>query len=87
MISAICAACCGIKDTARDTNGAEALSKMQSRRFDLVLCDYNLGPGKDAPQVLEEARRRLLDLAAIDRCFGSGGPGRRSFEALEPWPG
>lgn len=45
-------------DQAR--NGSEAILKMQSKRFDVILCDYNLGPGKDGQQVLEEARHRQL---------------------------
>ncbi len=39
-------------------NGAEAIDQMQRRRFDAILCDYNLGPGQDGQQVLEEARHR-----------------------------
>lgn len=45
-------------DQAR--NGSEAIAKMQNRHFDVILCDYNLGPGKDGQQVLEEARHRQL---------------------------
>ncbi|MEJ2455184.1 MAG: response regulator [Candidatus Thiodiazotropha sp.] len=51
---------CGGKDVTLAANGTEALSKMQTRRFDVVLCDYNLGSGKDGQQVLEEARHRNL---------------------------
>ncbi len=51
---------CGAKDIALAANGSDALSTMQTRRFDVVLCDYNLGPGKDGQQVLEEARHRNL---------------------------
>lgn len=38
--------------------GSEALAILQKRRPDIVLCDYNLGEGKDGQQVLEEARER-----------------------------
>ncbi|MEJ2694919.1 MAG: response regulator, partial [Candidatus Thiodiazotropha sp.] len=51
---------CGVKDISLAANGLEALSCMQNRRFDVVLCDYNLGSGKDGQQVLEEARHRNL---------------------------
>jgi tetratricopeptide (TPR) repeat protein len=51
---------CGAKDITMAANGADAVSAMQQRRFDVVLCDYNLGPGKDGQQVLEEARHRNL---------------------------
>jgi DNA-binding response OmpR family regulator/Tfp pilus assembly protein PilF len=36
--------------------GEEAVQKMSSNKYDIILCDYNLGPGKDGQQVLEEAR-------------------------------
>lgn len=44
--------------TARD--GDQAMSLMESNKFDIVLCDYNLGDGKDGQQVLEEVRHRGL---------------------------
>jgi len=44
--------------TAR--NGDDAIEKLQQSRFDIILCDYNLGEGKDGHQVLEEARHRNL---------------------------
>ncbi len=37
-------------------NGEEAVRKMAVRRYDIILCDYNLGPGKSGQQVLEEGR-------------------------------
>jgi len=39
-------------------NGANAISAMQKNHFDIVLCDYNLGPGKNGLQILEEAKAR-----------------------------
>ncbi len=41
-------------------NGEEGLEQMEAARFDIVLCDYNLGKGKDGQQLLEEARHREL---------------------------
>ncbi|MBK1653883.1 tetratricopeptide repeat-containing response regulator [Allochromatium vinosum] len=52
-------------DQAR--NGSDAISKMQNKRFEVILCDYNLGPGKDGQQVLEEARHRQL--IGVDSIF------------------
>jgi tetratricopeptide (TPR) repeat protein len=50
--------------TAR--NGEDAIAKMEEQRFDVILCDYNLGAGKDGQQVLEEARHRgLLGIHSI----------------------
>ncbi len=50
----------GVTDIDNAKNGAEAISSMLSKKYDVVLCDYNLGPGKDGQQVLEEARHRGL---------------------------
>ncbi len=41
-------------------NGLNALKEMSKEKFDVVLCDYNLGRGKNGQQVLEEARQRKL---------------------------
>jgi len=41
-------------DTAR--NGKEAISACNEVAYDVILCDYNLGPGKNGQQVLEELR-------------------------------
>ncbi len=52
-------------DQARDGN--DAISQMNHKRYDVVLCDYNLGSGKDGQQVLEEARHR--ELIGVDCIF------------------
>ncbi len=41
-------------DTAAD--GQEAIKLCANKTYDIVLCDYNLGSGKDGQQVLEEVR-------------------------------
>lgn len=41
-------------------NGENALLAMSKTSFDVVLCDYNLGAGKNGQQVLEEARLQKL---------------------------
>jgi len=38
-------------------NGTEALNYCKKQSYDLVLCDYNLGPGKNGQQLLEELRQ------------------------------
>lgn len=50
----------GATDIDNAKNGADAIHKMESKKYDVVLCDYNLGAGKDGQQVLEEARHRHL---------------------------
>lgn len=46
----------GAIDITLARDGEEAISWLESSRFDLVLCDYNLGKGRDGQQVLEEAK-------------------------------
>jgi len=41
-------------DTARD--GREATAMLNAKSYDIVMCDYNLGDGKNGQQLLEEAR-------------------------------
>ncbi|MFN3302832.1 MAG: response regulator [Roseateles sp.] len=44
----------GRVDTARD--GREATQMLSAKSYDVVMCDYDLGPGKNGQQLLEEAR-------------------------------
>ena len=41
-------------------NGIEAINRLEHRTYDIILCDYDLGGGKDGQQLLEEAKRRKL---------------------------
>lgn len=41
-------------------SGGEAITMLQQTRYDVVLCDFNLGSGKNGQQVLEEAKVREL---------------------------
>lgn len=43
-----------VVDTAAD--GEEAIKLCSNKGYDIVLCDYNLGNGKDGQQLLEEVR-------------------------------
>ncbi|MGR9045104.1 MAG: tetratricopeptide repeat protein [Gammaproteobacteria bacterium] len=48
------------------STGLNAIAAMEKEKFDIVLCDYNLGVGKNGQQVLEEAKfRRLLPAHTI----------------------
>lgn len=42
------------------SNGQDAIRLLETTHFDIILCDYNLGPGKDGQQVLEETKARDL---------------------------
>lgn len=50
----------GAKNIDQASSGGEAMGLLAKLRYDVVLCDYNLGEGKNGQQVLEEARVRQL---------------------------
>ena len=50
----------GAKNVDQASSGGEAMALLVRTRYDVVLCDYNLGEGKNGQQVLEEARMRNL---------------------------
>ena len=50
----------GAQQVEQARNGEEAIEMLAKQPFDIVLCDYNLGEGKDGQQVLEEAKHRNL---------------------------
>lgn len=57
---------CGLErcDTAR--NVKEAIDRISAKRYDLIVCDYNLGQGADGQQLLELVRRRkILPLTTV----------------------
>lgn len=55
-----------VEDIHMASTGEEALRMCQKNIFDVVLCDYNLGDGKDGQQLLEELREyKLLNHSAI----------------------
>lgn len=41
-------------------NGIEAINRLEQRSYDFILCDYDLGGGKDGQQLLEEIKQRKL---------------------------
>jgi len=46
----------GIENIHVTATGKGVLDECRSKKFDLILCDYNLGHGKNGQQVLEEVR-------------------------------
>ena len=47
-------------------NGEECLRRMSTRHYDIILCDYYLGEGRDGMQVLEAAKQQhLTDLTTV----------------------
>ena len=53
---------CGANPRSIDSaaTGSEAVALLRRNRYDVVLCDFNLGPGQNGMQILEEARFRQL---------------------------
>jgi len=50
----------GARNIDQASSGGEAMGLLNKLRYDVVLCDYNIGEGKNGQQVLEEARMRQL---------------------------
>ncbi|HHH35524.1 MAG TPA: response regulator [Gammaproteobacteria bacterium] len=48
----------GVQRVDAVASGEEALRLMAGQDYDVILCDYNLGDGKDGQQVLEEAKHK-----------------------------
>lgn len=55
MISAF-----GVETVETAGNGEDAVARCESQAFDIIMCDYNLGSGKNGQQVLEELRHNKL---------------------------
>jgi len=56
----------GAVDVDDAPNGKEAVKKIRKKKYDVILCDYYLGEGKDGQQILEEAKHlHLLKYSAI----------------------
>ena len=56
----------GANNMKEAKNGEEAVEIIAQEALDIVLCDYNLGEGKNGQQVLEEAQERdLLPYSSI----------------------
>lgn len=50
----------GAKYIDQAGSGSEAISLLSRNKYEVVLCDYNIGSGKSGQQVLEEAKIRDL---------------------------
>ncbi|MCL5808084.1 MAG: tetratricopeptide repeat protein [Deltaproteobacteria bacterium] len=46
----------GVANIVDAFDGESALLRLSASKYDIILCDYNLGPGKDGQQVFEEAK-------------------------------
>lgn len=72
-------------DLAQDA--AQALARLRARRYDIVLCDYNLGGGMDGQQLLEIARREgRVDVACVFILITAENSSEMVMAALESGP-
>lgn len=72
-------------DMAQDA--AQALARLRARRYDIVLCDYNLGGGMDGQQLLEIARREgRVDVACVFILITAENSSEMVMAALESGP-
>jgi len=56
----------GVTDTDNAANAREALALLAAKKYDIVICDYNLGHGQNGQQILEEARyKKYIGYATI----------------------
>lgn len=46
----------GATNIEASATGEDAIRKISAKKYDIILCDYNLGAGKDGQQVLEEVK-------------------------------
>lgn len=57
---------CGAQKVSVAANGTQAMQALSMAKFDVVLCDHNLGLGRNGQQVLEESRhRRFIGPATV----------------------
>ena len=50
----------GVTNIEMAGNGKDAIKMLAKKTYDVVLCDYNLGEGKDGQQLLEEGKDKGL---------------------------
>lgn len=56
----------GITKVQLVSNASEAIFQVKNRHYDFILCDFNLGDGRDGQQLLEELRHsNLISLETV----------------------
>lgn len=56
----------GVVKTDMAQSAIEAVRRIKQRDYDIIICDYNLGDGRDGQQLLEELRHsRAISLATV----------------------
>lgn len=57
----------GIADVSFAPSAGMAISRLKERRFDIILCEYNLGEGQDGQHLLEDLRTK--EIIPLDTLF------------------
>jgi len=70
---------CGVTRIEHAVSSGTALSFIKNKYFDLILCEYELGPGQDGQQLLEDMRHH--NLAPLTTIFIMV-TGERSYEKV-----
>ncbi|MBK6742410.1 MAG: response regulator [Hydrogenophilales bacterium] len=56
----------GVTKTDMSQGAFDAVHRIKQRKYDVIVCDYNLGEGRDGQQLLEELRHsKLISLATV----------------------
>ena len=56
----------GIKNIHNSSNAEDAMEMVTSEKYDVILCDYNLGDGQNGQQFYEELmHKNILDYGTI----------------------
>jgi tetratricopeptide (TPR) repeat protein len=56
----------GVANVDTATNGRDAMRALSAKRYDVIICDFNLGSGQNGQQVMEEAKLRdFIGLSTI----------------------
>lgn len=77
----------GAVDVSMAKNGEEAITLMNSTSYDIILCDYNLGHGKDGQQILEEAKyKKLIRNSSVFMMITAENTAQRVIGAMEYLP-
>ena len=57
---------CGLTKIEHGVSAATAIRHMESKRFDLIICEYDLDGGQDGQQLLEDMRHhKLINLSTM----------------------
>lgn len=69
----------GVSQVQFATNAGSAIKRLKERRFDIVLCEYNLDDGQDGQHLLEDLRSH--DIIPLDTLFVMV-TGERNYERV-----